>query len=399
MIINALTARYLGPSNFGLINYAASLVAFVTPLMQLGLSDVLVYEIIKNPDNEGTIIGTSIAMSFVSALCCIIGLGTIMHLVNPSDQVATVVVILYSLLLLSQSMELIQYWFHAKLLSKYVSIVSFFAYIVISGYKFFLLVSEKSVYWFAISNSLDYLLIALILLVIYRRISGQRLGVLKSTAISLWNQGKHYILPGLMGVVLAQSDRVMIRAICGDDEVGFYSAALYIATLSSFVFTAIISSYRPVILEKKREGTKEYEHHLTKLYGIVLYTSLAQAIALALLSSTAVHLLYGEAYAPAIPIVRVVIWYTCFSYLGAVKNVWILAENKQSYLWIISFTGMILNILLNLALIPRFGSMGAAVATLITQIFTNIILECLLKPLRGHIHYVVQGIKLTWFFR
>ena len=73
LLINMLTARYLGPSNFGLITYASSLVAFVLPIMQLGFSNVLVQEIVNDSDAEGTILGTSITLSLISSACCIVG--------------------------------------------------------------------------------------------------------------------------------------------------------------------------------------------------------------------------------------------------------------------------------------------------------------------------------------
>lgn len=60
MVISMLTARFLGPSGFGLINYAASIVSFVAPIMYLGLTGVLVQELVTHPEREGEILGTSI---------------------------------------------------------------------------------------------------------------------------------------------------------------------------------------------------------------------------------------------------------------------------------------------------------------------------------------------------
>ena len=53
LIVSMLTARYLGPSNFGLINYAASIVAFFLPIAQLGINNILVHEFVNNPEEEG----------------------------------------------------------------------------------------------------------------------------------------------------------------------------------------------------------------------------------------------------------------------------------------------------------------------------------------------------------
>lgn len=394
LIINALTARYFGPSNFGLINYAASLVAFVTPIMTLGTSEILVSEIIRTPEREGEILGTSILMTFISSVCCVVGLSTFVWLSNHEDSTTVITVTLYSLLLISQSLEQIQYWFHAKYLSKYVSLASFFAYLIISAYKVWLLAKKKNIYWFAVSNSLDYFLIAIALMVIYYIKRGPKLTYSYNAAKKIWRLGKHYIIPGLMGLVLAQSDRVMLRWICGDSEVGFYSAALSISGLTGFVFSAIITSLRPMVLESKKKSEAHFSSNMAKFYGIIIYLAIAQSVMLTLFAEPVVKLLYGQSFQKTIPLLRIVVWYTAFSYVGGVRTVWILAENKQRFLWIISSSGMILNVVLNLMLIPKWQGVGASIATLITQFFTNIILVYCVKALRINIQYISEGLHI-----
>lgn len=398
LVITALTARFFGPSNYGLITYAASLVAFVTPIMTLGTNEILVSKIIENPEEEGTVLGTSMTMTFCSSVMCIIGLCCFTAIANPNDTTTFVVVSLYSMLLIAQSMEQIQFWFHAKYLSKVVSLISFGAYIIISLYKFLLLWWKKSIYWFAVSNSLDYLLIAAGLLIVYKYKKGQKLRFSVKVAKMLWQSGKHYIIPGLMGLVLTQSDRIMIRHICGNDEVGFYATALYVSAMTNFVFVAIITSFRTAILESKQRAQSKYESDMVRLYGIVIYLALIQAVVITVAAKMIIWILYGREYLQAVPMLRIVIWYTLFSYIGSVRSVWILAENKQKYMWMISFFGMLLNLLLNSILIPCFQGEGAAVATLITQIFTNIMLVYWIKPLRDNIGYILKGLNIRNLF-
>ena len=118
LVINLLTARYLGPSNYGLISYAASVVNFVVPIMTLGINNVLVNEVLKKPEEEGKTLGTSLVLTFISAICCIIGLTAFAAVANPGESNTIIVCALYGLLLIPQSFEMMQYWFQAKLLSK-----------------------------------------------------------------------------------------------------------------------------------------------------------------------------------------------------------------------------------------------------------------------------------------
>jgi Na+-driven multidrug efflux pump len=80
-----------------------------------------------------------------------------------------------------------------------------------------------------------------------------------------------------------------------------------------------------------------------------------------------------------------------FSYYGSVRNIWILAESKQKYLFGINVTGAVANILLNLLLIPIWGGVGAAVASLFTQFFTNVIIGFIFKPIQENNRLMLQS--------
>lgn len=382
LVISMLTARFLGPSNFGLINYAASIVAFVTPIMYLGLNGVLVQEIVNIPEKEGEILGTSVTMTFLSSLLCVIGVISFAAAVNRGERETVIVCALYSTLLIFQSLELLNYWFQAKLLSKYASGVALFAYAVISGYKIYLLAAHKSIYWFALSNALDYMIIVIGLFIVYKRLGGGRLRFNLSTARRLWGKSRYYIVSNMMIAIFAQTDRIMLKLMINDAATGYYSAAVACAGMTGFVFTAIIDSFRPLIFDDKKTDEIRYEKDMCRLYGIIIYLSLLQSLVITLFSGFIIKILYGAAYSASINALKLIVWYTTFSYLGSVRNIWILAENKQKYLWIINLSGALANVALNYILIPITGIMGAALASLVTQIFTNVIIGFIIRPIR-----------------
>ena len=382
LVISMLTARFLGPSNFGLINYAASIVAFVTPIMYLGLNGVLVQEIVNTPEKEGEILGTSVTMTFLSSLLCVVGVISFAAAVNRGERETVIVCALYSTLLIFQSLELLNYWFQAKLLSKYASGVALFAYAVISGYKIYLLAAHKSIYWFALSNALDYMIIVIGLFIVYKRLGGGRLRFNLSTARRLWGKSRYYIVSNMMIAIFAQTDRIMLKLMINDAATGYYSAAVACAGMTGFVFTAIIDSFRPLIFDDKKTDEIRYEKDMCRLYGIIIYLSLMQSLVITLFSGLIIKILYGAAYSASINALKLIVWYTTFSYLGSVRNIWILAENRQKYLWIINLSGALANVALNYILIPITGIMGAALASLVTQIFTNVIIGFIIRPIR-----------------
>lgn len=383
LAINMLAARYLGPSNYGIISYAASIVAFFVPIMQLGLNQVLVQETIQHPNDEGKIFGSAILMSACSSIACILGVVSFAHVANPNDKTVIITCALYSSILFCQAFELIQYWFQAKYLSKYVSVVSLLAYAIVSIYKFILLASHQNIYWFAISNTIDYLIIAIALLIIFKRLGGQKLAFSPSTAKRMFSVSKYYIISSLMVTVFAQTDKIMLSLMINEETTGYYSAAVSCATVTSFVFGAIIDSMRPQILESKQESDATFEQDMRRLCAVIIYLSLVQCICITLLAKPIINILYGSQYSPAVEALQIIVWYTTFSYLGPVRNIWILAQGKQRYMWIINLSGAVANVLLNSLLIPYFGLNGAAFASVITQIFTNFVLGFIIKPIRG----------------
>ena len=285
------------------------------------------------------------------------------------------------------------YWFQAKLLSKYSSMVALFAYLIISGYKIFLLATGKSVYWFAVSNALDYMVIAIGLLFVYRRMGGARLRFSTETAKNLLKKSRYYIIPDMMVAIFAQTDRIMLKLMIDDAATGYYSAAVACAGMTAFVFSAVIDSFRPMIFEDKKNNEGQYEKDVCRLYSIIIYLSLLQSVFITVFAGLIIRILYGVDYAPSVSALRLIVWYTTFSYVGSVRNIWILAEGKQKYLWVINLTGAAANVVLNYFLIPVMGIMGAALASLITQIFTNVIIGFILKPIRYNNRLMLKALN------
>ena len=200
------------------------------------------------------------------------------------------------------------------------------------------------------------------------------------------------------------TDRVMITLMLGKEANGYYSAAVSCAALSQFVFAAIVDSMRPSILEAKKTESPNYAPQIAGLYSIIVYLALLQSIVLTAAAPFVIRIIYGAAYAPAIPTLKIITWYTAFSYMGSVRNIWILAEQKQKMLWKINLSGALLNVIANYILIPLIGINGAAIASVAAQVFVNFVLCFMVPSLRPVGQLIVEGIdprnlKRMWYGR
>ena len=392
LLISMITARYLGPANFGIINYASSIVTFLAPAAQLGLTGILVQELILDPDREGEILGTSVIASSAAALLSGAGVFCFTMIANAGETEVILVCSVYSILLLCQALDMIYYWFQAHLLSKYTSVISLAVYLLVAGYRIVLLATRQNVVWFALSYSLETGLAACSALIVYRRLYHGKFSFSVSRLKAMMQKSKYYIVSGLMIGVFAQTDRIMLKLMIDASATGFYSAAVTIAGLTSFVFGAMLDSARPSVFQSKKNSQKEFEHHMGGLYALIIYAALLQSVFIFLFAKWIVLLLYGSAYQPTVTALKIIVWYTTFSYVGAVRNIWLLAEGKQYLIWKIDLSGALVNVCLNAVLIPAWGINGAAAASLVTQLFANVVMGWILKDIRPNNRIMLKSL-------
>ena len=152
-IIGMITVRYLGPSNYGIINYCNAYTAFFTAIAGLGIEAIVVKELIAQPEKEGEIIGSAIAMRLLAGLFSMISILIILFFVDRGNILLIKVGLLQSLVLVFKAFEIIDYWFQSKLQSKYASILKSISYVLVAAYKVFILVTSKWVEWFVLPQA------------------------------------------------------------------------------------------------------------------------------------------------------------------------------------------------------------------------------------------------------
>lgn len=397
--VSIFSARYLGPSNFGMINYAGAYVAFFTSLCTLGINSIIIKDFVDNPEEQGTAIGTTIVLRAISSMLSSAMIGGIVSIIDRDEPVTIAVTALCSLALVFQVFDTINYWFQSRYQSKVTSVASLIAYIVTSIYKIVLLVLHKSVLWFAFASSVDYIVVAIFLLQAFRRHDGPKLKFSWEKGKYLLGRSYHYILSGMMVAIYGHTDKLMLKQMLGETSVGYYSLASTVNTMWCFILQAIIDSIYPTIMALYKSGDQEaFERKNRQLYAIVIYISFLVAILFVLFGRFAIVLIYGKEYEPAAGPLKVITWYTVFSYLGVARDAWIACTNNQKYLKYIYLSAAVINVILNLIFIPMWGTFGAAFASLLTQISTGIILPYFIRQLRPNVRlmadaFMLRGIK------
>ena len=392
LAISMLMARYLGPSNFGLVNYAASFTTLFTAICTLGIDSILVNELLHSRDN-GRLLGSAIGLRLCSSGLSVLTILGLAWVLNPQEPITIQVVLLYSISLMFQCFDSINCWFQANLESKVTAMVSAAGYTVAAIYKAFLLITQKDVRWFAAAHAVEYAFVAMLLLLAYRK-SRNRLQPIRFSASlgkELLSKSYHFIISGMMIALYSQMDRVMLKSMISEEAVGYYSCASTISTFWAFVLVAIIDAAKPVILAKFSENKRAFEVGLIRLYGTILYLSALATVGLSLLSKPLILIMFGKDYLPAQGTLCVLTCGTAFAYLGVARSIWLVPHGKQKFAKYIAACGATGNLILNLLLIPRLGILGAAIATVSTQIFNNFILGFLMPPIRENNKLILKA--------
>ena len=177
LTVVALIARHLGPSDYGLINYCASVITIFTTLSGLGLDNVIVSEIIRKPEREGGYLGTALALRLVASLISYPLLLALVWMINPGDKILLIVAALQAASMVFQTYNALVYWFQIKLKMKYISIAMICAITVTSVLRIVLLTKKASVGWFSLSISVQAFVAAVVVTAFFLKQADVRLKV------------------------------------------------------------------------------------------------------------------------------------------------------------------------------------------------------------------------------
>ena len=398
-VIGIISARYLGPSNYGALNYTASFVVFFTSVASLGKHGVVVKKLIVNPEQEGLYLGSSMIFRVVSSLISSVLILLMVYLLDIGDVLKVYLAGLQSIQLVFQAVNILDAWFQRHLKAKFVSLAKMLACIVVSCYKVYLLIAAKSVVWFAFSNSLTSIIIAVVLFLIYRKQGGQKFSYSFDVGREVLCESWHFIISGLMVAIYGQIGKIIVGQYMDDMDVGFYTMAGSLCAMWLFIPIAIINSMQPTIIEYKHQGNEMlYSLRLHQLYSLLIWLCILVSVVVWIVGEYIVLFLYGEEYMPAVAPLQILIWSEVFSVLGTARGIWILSESKNKYVKYYLAIGAVFSVILNFILIPKYGIIGASIVTVLTQIVTSMIAPLFFKATRIHTKIIIDSFLLKWLF-
>ncbi len=367
MASGILVANYLLSYNNGILTTSVSYVYLFAAIAGLGLDQFIVRELHQNPHKRDEILGTAFTLKVIAGLVCIPVIYAVWQLFPLSD-VAYLLVFILSFTGLLQSFTVIEAYFQSEVKSTYIMQVQILGNIVSALVKGALILMKADLVYFAASFLIDVFLISAGYFLAYQR-QGRSIfhwSFQGETARRLLHYSWPLIISGIMVSVYMKIDQIMLKELIpnGTMETGAYATAVNLSEALNFVPMAIVASLFPAILNARRDDANRYQRRLQNLYDLMVWISMAFAIFMTF-AAPLVYKLFKPEFAAAAQALSIHVWGSIFVFLGVASGQYLIAEGYSKLAFLRTGVGAIVNILLNLILIPKMGMNGTAIATVI----------------------------------
>jgi PST family polysaccharide transporter len=367
LLIGIMIARYLGPANYGLYNFAFSFVWIFENVVTLGMNEVLMREIVFYPDKKKELLGSAFGLRLLGGTVSFILITAGIFWLRPDNEVRIIVLIM-AIGMVIKNAGVIKFYFEANVKSKYSVIAENISYVLFSVIKLILILVHYPLIAFVWAYTAEAIISSIFYIFFYRKLGTTILDwkFNGSLAKKLIRDSWLLIFTGLFIMIYVRGDQVLIAQMAGDSSAGIYSAAVRISELWLFIPATIVVSFFPSIAASKEISRNQYFIKLQQLFDIITVISVVVTLPVSILSPLIISILYGHAYQQAATVLSIHIWSATFLILMVASARYLIIENLQKYLFIRSLFGAVLNVVLNLIFIPLFGPAGAATATLLS---------------------------------
>jgi PST family polysaccharide transporter len=372
-VTGVFLARIAGPKVFGEYSYILSFVGLFAPLCIMGLNNITTKYVVKYPNNSHHYIKSAVLIRFTGALMSVV-LGLLFAFYFNEKHSLTLDI--RNLLLLQgfQLFFVFEYYFLANNRVLPSLKIRLTILMLASLLKIVVIFNGADLSTLVMIHGGAYMFIALAYIVLYRKTNAHhkiKNQVNKRTLLSLFHKGKWLLLSGVAAVIYLKIDQIMLANMHSVEEVAFYAAA---ARLSEFwyVFPILIANaFNRQLIEKHKHNKNEFSHFSLSFLIVLVAGAILISVLTYVFSNLVIELIYGSKFKSSAAILNIHIFATIFIFQRAVFSKWLIIEGLYKYSLVTHGIGAIVNVILNLILIPKWAGVGAAWATLFSYMFAG----------------------------
>lgn len=371
-------ARTLGPTNFGELDYALAIIGMFAPLAAFGIINVLQRELIKHPERESELTGTAFVINLgFSVLAMTLALA--FAFLSPVDSVSKILILVLSTTYTLSVFQLLQQHFYARAESKVPSLITMGVWTLTSLSKVAVLLVGKGVIWLAAVSVLEQILYAAAFLLAYRMYVKQSFSSWRfapDLVPIMLKTGAATAFVGFSAIIYARIDQIFIRHMIDAEAVGLYSAGVRLVELWNILPALLLGGLYPALLHARNSSEELYRGRMKKLLFVLTVSGLALAASMSLAAPLLMKYIFGPEFLGGTTALQIYSWSILGTFIGQyVMNI-LFTDDYRKVLIATNLIPAIVNILLNLLLIPTWGILGAAYATVIAYTATPLVPFC-----------------------
>lgn len=398
LFVGILIARYLGPEQYGVMNYVISYVTLFSVLATFGLSNIEVRELAKSPENKNAILGTCFRLRFLFTTVAYI-LIVVTLVVFKTDIFTTTMILLYGLTLYTQyCFEVIRNYFTSIVKNEYIVKTEIARTLIGAGIKIVLLLIKAPLWCFIVAVIFDTILVASGYTLSYKKIVGKinEWFYDKTLTPYLVKQSFPLVLSGAAVIIYQRIDQVMIGNMLSKTEVGYFATAGKFVDLILFLPMVLVQTVTPLLVRAKEQDVTIYENKKRTFVSVTTWTAIFMSLVVSLFAYWLIKYSYGEKYILAVPVLQVMSFKAVGMALFSSGGQLIIIERLQKWAFIKNLLGCVLCIILNYLLIPRYGILGSAWVTIITVLFTGCLANFLIPAYHNVMKVQLYALFCGW---
>jgi O-antigen/teichoic acid export membrane protein len=362
--------KYLGPIQFGMLSFVLSIAGIIAPFATLGTESILFRELIKYKKNEKVLMHTArIIRIIISLIWCMTAFAIFYFYSNDSLSIELFSILLVSIVL--QSFMIYREYFTAFEKVKYITLSSIISLTFTNLYRLALIFLKAKLVWFAVAYVIEKLTNIISLKYFYKKISkkGQLL-VNKTIAKQIIKDSWPLMFTTFARTLYLQVDQILIKYYLGYEAVGLYATAVKLIMLFYVIPTIISNIIYPRVLQWYKNNSKtEFIHKMEFIYFINLLIALFIYLLVYIFGEWFIINFFSEKFYNSIDVLMIYSLALILVFFNANNNKLLMMENLQKLMLKRTIIGLLINISLNIIFISRYGIIGAAYATVISEIF------------------------------
>ena len=366
LVTSVVIVRALGPAEYGELSYVLALVGLLAPLAQFGISGLVARALLEKPADHAAVLRAALLLRLAGCALAF-GVGLAWWAWFETRPAGRWVVLVLLAAQFATSLQVAEFWFQVQF--KAAALVPWRTGVAVLAalLKMVVAVATRDPVPVACVFAIEYLLLGGASLLALRRTGGAWLRPARSPEWVRWFAARSpwLLASGIAEVIYLRIDIVLLERLRGVEEAGIYAVAARLSEVWYMVPVALMGAVFPA-LWSRRSDAAAYQRSLQGSLDALFTVALALAVLLQFAGRPLVHLLFGTAFSAATPVLQIHIWAGIFIFMRALLSRWLLAEDLLRFSLVTHVAGAVMNVALNLMLIPVYGAIGAAVATVIS---------------------------------